>query len=172
MAEILPLFFRPAGGLITGRPKLAPGKEWGQIWSWFTDGSTYWARSRHRGYHFWVRILIGEFHFPRVGQLVVDGQRHVVLLTAILLLIQGLLNTFGVNIVSLFTASRWVAPHPASRSFVILLFIRAPLHSHQSEVSSLVQQGFDASRTVRIRRSVLRLPPRISWLLNTPSLSV
>ena len=68
------------------------------------------------------------------------------LLTAILLLIQGLINTFGVNIVALFNkVSVWW--HLVGVAvIVVLLFIAPHSHSHQSASFLFGSGGFDAFR--------------------------
>src|ERR1039457_3551034 len=145
MAEICSAF-PTAGGLYYWSAKLAPGKS-GPIWSWFTGWFNLLGQvAVTAGITFGCGYSIGEFIYLVSGNSLWTDNRHVVLLTAILLLIQGLINTFGVNIVSLFNrVSVWW--HLTGVAVIVLLLFIAPhSHSHQSAGFLFGSAGFDAFR--------------------------
>ncbi len=143
MAEICSAF-PTAGGLYYWSAKLAPGKS-GPIWSWFTGWFNLLGQvAVTAGITFGCGFSIGEFIFLVSGNAAWTTNRYVVLLTAILLLIQGLINTFGVNIVALFNkVSVWW--HLVGVAvIVVLLFIAPHSHSHQGGSFLFGSGGFDA----------------------------
>jgi amino acid transporter len=145
MAEICSAF-PTAGGLYYWSAKLAPGKS-GPIWSWFTGWFNLLGQvAVSAGITFGCGYSVGEFIYLVSGNATWTSNRHVVLLTAILLLIQGLINTFGVNIVALFNkVSVWW--HLVGVAvIVVLLFIAPHSHSHQSGSFLFGAGGFDAFR--------------------------
>ena len=145
MAEICSAF-PTAGGLYYWSAKLAPGNS-GPIWSWFTGWFNLLGQvAVTAGITFGCGYSVGEFIYLTSGNATWTSNRHVVLLTAILLLIQGMINTFGVNIVALFNkVSVWW--HLTGVAVIVLLLFIAPhSHSHQSGSFLFGSGGFDAFR--------------------------
>jgi amino acid transporter len=143
MAEICSAF-PTAGGLYYWAAKLAPGKS-GPIWSWFagwfnmlgqvavTAGITFGA-----GYSLaaFLQLLTSQTYWTSSG--------HVVAITGVLLFLQGVINTFGVNIVSLFNrVSVWW--HLVGVAVIVtLLFIAPSSHEHQSVSFLFGSKGWHA----------------------------
>jgi amino acid permease (GABA permease) len=131
MAEICSAF-PTAGGLYYWAAKLAPGKS-GPVWSWFTGWFNLLGQvAVTAGITFGCGYSVGAFIQLVSGNAQWTTNPRVVLLTGILLLIQGLLNTFGVNVVALLNKiSVWW--HLLGVAIIVLLLFIAPhSHSHQS----------------------------------------
>jgi amino acid transporter len=143
MAEICSAF-PTAGGLYYWSAKLAPGKS-GPVWSWFTGWFNLLGQvAVTAGITFGCGYSVGEFIYLVSGNATWTSNRHVVLLTAVLLLIQGLINTFGVNIVALFNKVSVWWHLTGVAVIVILLFIAPHSHSHQGGSFLFGSGGFDA----------------------------
>ena len=131
MAEICSAY-PTAGGLYYWAAKLAPGKS-GPIWSWFTGWFNLLGQvAVTAGITFGCGYSLGAFLQIQTGNAQWTTNPRVVLLTGILLFAQGLINTFGVNVVSLFNKiSVWW--HLFGVAVIVILLYAAPSsHSHQS----------------------------------------
>ena len=162
--------FPTAGGLYYWAAKLAPGKS-GPVWSWFTGWFNLLGQvAVTAGITFGCGYSIGDFIYLDRGERELDRQPPRGGLTASLLALQGLINTFGVNIVSLFNSGlRLVAPHRRCR-IVVLILSRASLARHQSAGLPLWFGRLPTrSRACRDSPPALRPPARICSSLNTPS---
>ena len=143
MAEICSAF-PTAGGLYYWAAKLAPGKS-GPVWSWFTGWFNLLGQvAVTAGITFGCGYSVGAFIGLVTGGGNWTANNHVVVITAILLLIQGMINTFGVNIVSLVNrVSVWW--HLLGVAIIVILLYVAPhSHSHQSGGFLFGATGFDA----------------------------
>ncbi|MFI5036255.1 MAG: amino acid permease [Acidimicrobiales bacterium] len=143
MAEICSAF-PTAGGLYYWAAKLAPGKS-GPIWSWFTGWFNLLGQvAVTAGITFGCGYSVGAFIGLVTGGGNWTANNHVVVITGILLLIQGMINTFGVNIVSLINrVSVWW--HLLGVAIIVILLYVAPhSHSHQSGGFLFGATGFDA----------------------------
>jgi amino acid transporter len=131
MAEICSAY-PTAGGLYYWAAKLAPGKS-GPIWSWFAGWFNLMGQvAVTAGITFGCGYSVAAFLQLFTSQTYWTSSGHVVAITGGLLFLQGVINTFGVNIVSLFNkVSVWW--HLGGVTvIVVLLFIAPSSHEHQS----------------------------------------
>lgn len=143
MAEICSSF-PTAGGLYYWAAKLAPGKS-GPAWSWFTGWFNLLGQvAVTAGITFGAGYSVGAFIQLVSGNTQWTTNPRVVLLTGILLLIQGLINTFGVDIVALFNKISVWWHLVGVAVIVILLFIAPHSHSHQSMGFLFGSSGYHA----------------------------
>ena len=143
MAEICSAF-PTAGGLYYWAAKLAPGKS-GPIWSWFTGWFNLLGQvAVTAGITFGCGASIGAFIYLTGGSPLWTDNRHIVVITAVLLAVQGLINTFGVNIVSLINSiSVWW--HLLGVAIIVVILYAAPhSHSHQSAGFLFGSTGYHA----------------------------
>ena len=101
MAEICSSF-PTAGGLYYWAAKLAPGNS-APIWSWFTGWFNLARPGRRHGRHQLRLRLLGvglprHRHRTRPTGL---SPGHVIAILAVILFVQGLLNTFSIRLVAL-----------------------------------------------------------------------
>ncbi len=143
MAEICSSF-PTAGGLYYWAAKLAPGTS-GPIWSWFTGWFNLLGQvAVSAGITFGCGYSVGAFITLVGGNADWTDNHHVVVITAVLLLSQGLINTFGVNVVSLFNrVSVWW--HLLGVAVIVVVLYVAPhSHSHQSAGFLFGSSGYHA----------------------------
>jgi amino acid permease (GABA permease) len=131
MAEICSAY-PTAGGLYYWSAKLAPGKS-GPIWSWFTGWFNLLGQvAVTAGISFGCAFSASAFLALFTNQQYWLSPGHTITILAVILFVQGLLNTFGVSIVSLLNRiSVWW--HLVGVAVIVLiLFISPTSHSHQS----------------------------------------
>jgi amino acid transporter len=131
MAEICSAY-PTAGGLYYWAAKLAPGKS-GPIWSWFAGWFNLLGQvAVTAGITFGCGYSLAAFLQLFTSQTYWTSSGHVVAITGALLFLQGMINTFGVDIVSIFNrVSVWW--HLAGVAvIVVLLYIAPSSHEHQS----------------------------------------
>ena len=131
MAEICSAY-PTAGGLYYWAAKLAPGKS-GPIWSWFAGWFNLLGQvAVTAGITFGCGYSVGAFLQLLTGHTAWTSAGHVVAITGILLFLQGIINTFGVNVVALFNhISVWW--HLLGVAIIVVLLYAAPSsHAHQS----------------------------------------
>ncbi len=162
MAEICSAF-PTAGGLYYWAAKLAPGKS-GPVWSWFTGWFNLLGQvAVSAGITFGCGYSVAAFINLTGGSPNWTDNRHVVVITAILLASQGLINTFGVNIVSLINSiSVWW--HLTGVAIIVIVLFTAP-HSHSHQNAGFLLRFCwlpRVQRTVGIRRAALRADARIA----------
>ena len=93
--------FPTAGGLYYWAAKLAPGNS-GPIWSWFTGWFNLLGQvAVTAGISFGCAFSISAFLAIWTGNAYWLSPGHTIAILAIILFIQGLLNTFGVRLVAL-----------------------------------------------------------------------
>ncbi len=132
MAEVCSSY-PTAGGLYYWSAKLA--KKNSALWSWFTGWFNLLGQvAVTAGIDFGCALFIyGFLQYANVLSVNVGShttQHEVVLITAILLAVHGLLNTFGVNLVAaLANVSVWW--HLAGVAIIVALLVFVPSH-HQS----------------------------------------
>jgi amino acid permease (GABA permease) len=131
MAEICSSF-PTAGGLYYWAAKLAPGKS-GPIWSWFTGWFNLLGQvAVTAGISFGAAFSVSAFLaiFTNQGYWLDKG--YTIAILAVILVVQGLLNTFGIRLVALLNnVSVWW--HLCGVAVIVLiLFIAPSSHSHQS----------------------------------------
>ncbi|MEU0529983.1 amino acid permease [Amycolatopsis tolypomycina] len=98
MAEVCSSY-PTAGGLYYWAAKLAPGKS-GPAWSWFTGWFNLIGQiAVTAGIDFGAALFLNAFLDLQFGFEATPG--HTILLLAIILVVHGLLNTFGVRIVAI-----------------------------------------------------------------------
>jgi amino acid transporter len=143
MAEICSAF-PTAGGLYYWAAKLAPGKS-GPIWSWFAGWFNLLGQvAVTAGITFGAGYSVAAFMQLLTSQTYWTSRVYVVVITGILLFLQGMINTFGVNVVSLFNrVSVWW--HLAGVAIIVVLLYAAPSsHSHQPASFIFGSAGYHA----------------------------
>ncbi len=131
MAEICSAY-PTAGGLYYWAAKLAPGKS-GPIWSWFTGWFNLLGQvAVTAGISFGTAFSVSAFMAIVTNQSYWLNRGYTIAILAVLLLTQGLLNTFGIKLVALLNnVSVWW--HLVGVAVIVgLLFIAPSSHSHQS----------------------------------------
>ncbi len=131
MAEICSAY-PTAGGLYYWAAKLAPGKS-GPIWSWFTGWFNLLGQvAVTAGISFGTAFSVSAFLAIFTNQPYWLSRGHTIALLAIILVLQGLLNTFGVKLVALLNnVSVWW--HLVGVALIVGILFAAPSsHSHQS----------------------------------------
>ena len=143
MAEICSSF-PTAGGLYYWAAKLAPGNS-APIWSWFTGWFNLLGQvAVTAGISFGCAFSISAFLVELTGNrlLAVAGPRIGIL--AVVLFIQGLLNTFSVRLVALLNDVSVYWHLIGVAVIVILLFWAPSSHTHQSAGFLFGSAGWDA----------------------------
>lgn len=143
MAEICSAY-PTAGGLYYWAAKLAPGKS-GPIWSWFTGWFNLLGQvAVTAGISFGAAFSVSAFLaiFTNHGYWLDRG--YTIGILAVILAVQGLLNTFGIRLVALLNnISVWW--HLLGVALIVVILFAAPTsHSHQSLGFLFGSQGFDA----------------------------
>ena len=143
MAEICSSF-PTAGGLYYWAAKLAPGKS-GPIWSWFTGWFNLLGQvAVTAGISFGAAFSVSAFLaiFTNHGYWLDKG--YTIGILAVILVVQGLLNTFGIRLVALLNnVSVWW--HLSGVAIIVaILFIAPSSHSHQSASFLFGTQGWHA----------------------------
>lgn len=131
MAEICSAF-PTAGGLYYWAAKLAPGKS-GPIWSWFTGWFNLLGQvAVTAGISFGAAFSVSAFMaiFTNQGYWLDKG--YTIGILAVILVVQGLLNTFGIKLVAVLNnLSVWW--HIVGVALIVVILYAAPSsHSHQS----------------------------------------
>ena len=143
MAEICSSF-PTAGGLYYWAAKLAPGKS-APIWSWFTGWFNLLGQvAITAGISFGCAFSISAFIAVYTGDSNWQSPGHVIAILAVVLFVQGLLNTFGIRLVALLNdISVWW--HIIGVAvIVIILFVAPSSHSHQSASFLFGGEGWNA----------------------------
>jgi amino acid transporter len=143
MAEICSAY-PTAGGLYYWSAKLAPGKS-GPVWSWFTGwfnllGQVAVTAGISFGCTFSVAAFLGEW----TGNSYWLSPGHVLALLAVILFIQGLLNTFSIRLVALLNdvSVYW---HLIGVAIIFVMLYWAPhSHEHQSISFMFGSEGWNA----------------------------
>jgi amino acid permease (GABA permease) len=143
MAEICSAY-PTAGGLYYWAAKLAPGKS-GPIWSWFTGWFNLLGQvAVTAGISFGAAFSVSAFLaiFTNHGFWLDRG--YTIAILAVILLVQGLLNTFGIRLVALLNnVSVWW--HLIGVAVIVIILFAAPSsHSHQSLSFLFGSKGYDA----------------------------
>ena len=141
------LAFPTAGGLYYWAAKLAPGKS-GPIWSWFTGwfnllGQVAVTAGISFGCAFSISAFLCQLHRRRR---VARARRYTIGILAVVLFIQGLLNTFSVKLVALLNDVS-VCWHLVGVALIVVLLFWAPESgSHQSLGVRVRQRGLEGVR--------------------------
>jgi len=143
MAEICSAY-PTAGGLYYWSAKLAPGKS-GPVWSWFTGwfnllGQVAVTAGISFGCTFSVAAFLGEL----TGNSYWLSPGHVLGILAIILFIQGLLNTFSIRLVALLNdvSVYW---HLIGVAIIFVMLFWAPSsQEHQSVSFMFGSEGWNA----------------------------
>ncbi len=143
MAEICSAY-PTAGGLYYWAAKLAPGDS-APIWSWFTGWFNLLGQvAVTAGISFGCAYSIGAFLSELTGNSYWSSPGHVIGILAIVLFIQGLLNTFSVRLVALLNdvSVYW---HLIGVAVIVIILYWAPSsHAHQSAGFMFGKAGWDA----------------------------
>jgi amino acid transporter len=143
MAEICSAF-PTAGGLYYWAAKLAPGDS-APIWSWFTGWFNLLGQvAVTAGISFGCAYSIGAFLSELTGNSYWSSPGHVIGILAIVLFIQGLLNTFSVRLVALLNDVSVYWHLIGVAVIVIILFWAPSSHAHQSASFVFGKSGWDA----------------------------
>ncbi len=143
MAEICSAY-PTAGGLYYWAAKLAPGKS-GPIWSWFTGWFNLLGQvAVTAGISFGAAFSVSAFLALFTNQPYWLSRGHTIAILAVILLAQGLLNTFGIRLVALLNnVSVWW--HLAGVAIIVAILYGAPSsHSHQSASFLFGSSGWHA----------------------------
>ena len=143
MAEICSAF-PTAGGLYYWAAKLAPGKS-APIWSWFTGWFNLLGQvAVTAGISFGCAFSISAFLSIWTGNAYWLSPGHTIGILAIVLVIQGILNTFSVHLVALLNdVSVWW--HLIGVAVIFILLFWAPSSgSHQTASFLFGSQGWNA----------------------------
>src|ERR1019366_8256606 len=130
MAEICSAF-PTAGGLYYWAAKLAPGKS-GPIWSWFTGWVNLLGQvAVTAGISFGAAFSVSAFLAIFTNQGYWLSRGHTIVILAVILAAQGLLNTFGIRLVAILNnISVWW--HLIGVALIVAILFAAPTsHSHQ-----------------------------------------
>ena len=143
MAEICSSF-PTAGGLYYWAAKLAPGNS-APIWSWFTGWFNLVGQvAVTAGISFGCAFSISAFLNIWTGNAYWLSPGHTIAILAIVLFIQGLLNTFGVHLVALLNdvSVYW---HLVGVAVIFILLFWAPSSgSHQTASFLFGSEGWNA----------------------------
>jgi amino acid transporter len=133
-----------AGGLYYWAAKLAPGKS-GPIWSWFTGWFNLLGQvAVTAGISFGCAYSLSAFLGEVTGNSFWVGRAQIIGLLAIILIVQGLLNTFGIRLVALLNdvSVYW---HLIGVAVIVLCLYWAPhSHAHQSVSFVFGSEGWNA----------------------------
>jgi amino acid transporter len=143
MAEICSAY-PTAGGLYYWSAKLAPGKS-GPIWSWFTGWFNLLGQvAVTAGISFGAAFSVSAFLAIFTNQTYWLSRGHTIAILAVILAVQGLLNTFGIRLVALLNnVSVWW--HVLGVALIVtILFVAPHSHSHQSLSFLFANKGWDA----------------------------
>ncbi len=131
MAEICSAY-PTAGGLYYWAAKLAPGKS-APIWSWFTGWFNLLGQvAVTAGISFGAAFSVSAFLALVTNQAYWLSRGHTIAILAVILFLQGLLNTFGIRLVALLTnvSVYW---HLLGVAIIVIILFAAPSsHTHQS----------------------------------------
>jgi len=143
MAEICSAY-PTAGGLYYWAAKLAPGKS-APVWSWFTGWFNLLGQvAVTAGISFGCAYSVGAFLAEYTGHAYWLSPGHVIAILAVILFVQGLLNTYNIRLVALLNdISVWW--HLLGVAVIVLVLYLAP-HSHEHQSWSFVfgSQGWNA----------------------------
>jgi amino acid transporter len=143
MAEICSAY-PTAGGLYYWAAKLAPGNS-APIWSWFTGWFNLLGQvAVTAGISFGCAFSVSAFLAIWTGNDYWLSPGHTIALLAVILFIQGLLNTFGIRLVSLLNnvSVYW---HLVGVAVIVIILYWAPTsHSHQTVSFLFGSEGWNA----------------------------
>ena len=143
MAEICSAY-PTAGGLYYWAAKLAPGKS-APIWSWFTGWFNLLGQvAVTAGISFGCAFSISAFLAIWTGKEYWLSPGHTIAILAVVLFVQGLLNTFGIRLVALLNdvSVYW---HLIGVAIIVIILYWAPVsHSHQSVSFLFGSAGWNA----------------------------
>jgi len=143
MAEICSAY-PTAGGLYYWAAQLAPGNS-APIWSWFVGWFNLIGQvAVTAGISFGCAFSIGAFLAEYTGNAYWLSPGHVISILAVVLFVQGLLNTFGIRLVALLNdvSVYW---HLIGVAIIVLLLYLAPSsHEHQSVSFVFGSEGWNA----------------------------
>jgi amino acid transporter len=143
MAEICSAF-PTAGGLYYWAAKLAPGNS-APIWSWFTGWFNLVGQvAVTAGISFGCAYSLSAFLAILTEKDYWTSPGHVISLLAIILIAQGLLNTFSIRLVAILNdvSVYW---HLIGVAVIVIVLYWAPSsHSHQTASFLFGKQGWDA----------------------------
>ena len=143
MAEICSAF-PTAGGLYFWAAKLAPGNS-APIWSWFTGWFNLLGQvAVTAGISFGCAYSVAAFLAELTGKYYWLSPGHVIALLAVILFVQGLLNTFSIKLVALLNdiSVYW---HLIGVAIIVICLYWAPhSHAHQSFSFMFGKAGWDA----------------------------
>ena len=143
MAEICSAY-PTAGGLYYWAAKLAPGNS-APIWSWFTGWFNLVGQvAVTAGISFGCAYSVSAFLAIFTGKPYWTSPGHVIALLAVILFVQGLLNTFSIRLVSLLNNVSVYWHLIGVAVIVIVLFWAPSSHSHQSLGFLFGAKGWDA----------------------------
>ena len=131
MAEICSAY-PTAGGLYYWAAKLAPGKS-GPIWSWFTGWFNLLGQvAVTAGISFGAAFSVSAFLALFTNHAYWLNRGYTIGILAVILIAQGLLNTFGIKLVAMLNdLSVWW--HLVGVALIVTILYAAPSsHSHQS----------------------------------------
>jgi amino acid transporter len=147
MAEICSAY-PTAGGLYYWSAKLAPGKS-GPWWSWFTGwfnllGQVAVTAGISMGCAFSVAAFLSEL----TGEVYWQSPGHCIGILAVILFLQGLLNTFNVRLVALLNDVSVYWHLIGVAVIVICLFWAPSSHAHQSASFVFGSEGWNAFKGI------------------------
>ena len=143
MAEICSAY-PTAGGLYYWAAKLAPGNS-APIWSWFTGWFNLVGQvAVTAGISFGCAYSVSAFLAIFTNNAYWTSPGHVIGILAVILAIQGLLNTFSIRLVSLLNNVSVYWHLIGVAVIVIVLFWAPSSHSHQSLGFLFGKTGWDA----------------------------
>jgi amino acid transporter len=143
MAEICSSF-PTAGGLYYWAAKLAPGNS-APVWSWFTGWFNLLGQvAVTAGITFGCAYSVGAFLAEWTGNGYWLSPGHVISILAVILLAEGLLNTFSIRLVALLNdVSVWW--HLIGVAIIVAVLFFAPhSHEHQSFSFMFGSEGWNA----------------------------
>jgi len=137
-----------AGGLYYWSAKCAPGNS-GPVWSWFTGWFNLLGQvAVTAGISFGCAFSVGAFLGEVTHNSYWLSPGHILGILAIILFIQGLLNTFSIRLVALLNNVSVYWHLIGVVVIVALLFIAPSSHSHQSLGFLFGKTGWDAFSTM------------------------
>jgi amino acid transporter len=143
MAEICSAY-PTAGGLYYWAAKCAPGKS-GPIWSWFTGWFNLLGQvAVTAGISFGCAFSVSAFFALWTNHGVWLSRGHIIFFLGIILVAQGLLNTFGIRLVA-FLNDLSVWWHLIGVIVIVVVLYWAPSsHAHQSASFLFGSEGYNA----------------------------
>ncbi len=143
MAEICSAY-PTAGGLYYWAAKLAPGKS-GPFWAWFTGWFNLLGQvAVTAGISFGCAYSLSAFLGELTGNSFWVGRAQIIGILAVILILQGLLNTFGIRLVALLNdvSVYW---HLIGVAVIVICLYWAPQsHTHQSMSFVFGSEGWNA----------------------------